>query len=101
MPFEKFLIIHTDSLICHKNWDALGKFVEYDYIGSPWRDLGACGVRYCGQPWYRSPLPLLPAPRFGAAVGNGGFSWRNRDLSLKIVKDTNPPLRDFPEVRCG
>ena len=31
------------------------------------------------------------------AVGNGGFSWRNRDLSLKIVRETNPPLRDFPE----
>lgn len=70
VPFSKFLIMHTDGLICFKDWDKLSTFVEFDYIGSPWRDL---------------------------KVGNGGFSWRNRDLSLKIVKETKPPLRDFPE----
>jgi hypothetical protein len=70
VPFEKFLIMHTDGLVCHTDWDTLGRFVAYDYIGSPWRDL---------------------------KVGNGGFSWRNRALGLKIVKELHPPLRDFPE----
>jgi hypothetical protein len=67
IPTETFLVFQTDSMInpAHKN--LLEKFLEYDYVGAPWK------TSIVG-------------------VGNGGFSLRKRSVMLKII-DTFGPLK--------
>ena len=54
------LIFQTDTLLLKDNID---DFLEYDYIGAPWK-----------QEWVR-----------GLTVGNGGLSLRNVDVMLRII----------------
>lgn len=57
IPTEIFLIFQTDSVICNENRQLLGDFMEYDYVGAPWKD----------------------------AVGNGGFSLRRKSKALETL----------------
>lgn len=57
IPSEIFLIFQTDSVICGENNELLDDFLEYDYVGAPWKD----------------------------AVGNGGFSLRRKSKTLEII----------------
>ena len=76
LPDGKTMIFQTDSGFCKPNIHS--KFLEYDYIGGPWRN---------------TPLSLARAhispPRGGLLVGNGGLSIRNPRLMEKII-ETDP-----------
>lgn len=60
---NKVLIFQTDSLLLRSGID---EFLEYDYIGAPWRK-----------------------PKEGQMVGNGGLSLRTKDVMIKICEE-NP-----------
>jgi len=57
IPSEIFLVFQTDSVICDENSKIINDFMQYDYVGAPWKD----------------------------AVGNGGFSLRRKSKALEII----------------
>ena len=59
IPTETFLVFQTDSMINPTFKDLIKNFLQYDYVGAPWKD---------------------------HIVGNGGFSLRKRSMMLKILK---------------
>jgi len=62
---EKVLIFQADVLLRKSN---IERFLDYDYIGSPWDPLNPCVKHTTTQ------------------VGNGGFSLRSRQKSEKICE---------------
>ena len=58
IPTETFLVFQTDSMINPKQKHLIKKFMDYDYVGAPWKD---------------------------RVVGNGGFSLRKRSKMLEIL----------------
>ena len=38
IPTEIFIVFQTDSIICREYKDYIHKFLEYDYVGAPWRE---------------------------------------------------------------
>jgi hypothetical protein len=72
IPTETFLIFQTDSMInpAHKN--LIEKFIDYDYVGAPWKSI--------------------------ISVGNGGFSLRKRSTMLKIIEKYNRPNEMYEDV---
>lgn len=65
IPTEIFLIFQTDTIICKKYKDYIYKFLDYDYVGAPWR-----------------------VSLFGNStkiVGNGGLSLRKKSKMLEIL----------------
>jgi hypothetical protein len=62
IPTETFLIFQTDSMINPNQKHLLDKFLDYDYVGAPWKHGG---------------------------VGNGGFSLRKRSKMLAILNSVN------------
>jgi hypothetical protein len=57
---ETFLIFQTDSMIFSKNRHFINDFLEYDYVGAPWK---------CGN------------------IGNGGLSLRKKSKMLEIIEN--------------
>ena len=55
---EIFLIFQVDTLIIKENKDLINNFLEYDYVGAPWKN---------------------------GSVGNGGLSLRKKSKMLKII----------------
>ena len=62
IPTEIFLIFQTDALINPKYKDKINNFLEYDYVGAPWRDSNG-------------------------EVGNGGLSLRKKSKMLEIINN--------------
>ena len=60
IPTEVFLIFQTDTLICKNNKDLINRYIEYDYIGAPWKD---------------------------KVIGNGGLSLRRKSKMLEIIEN--------------
>ena len=58
IPTETFIVFQTDTMIFAEHAGLLDEFLEFDYVGAPWR---------CG------------------GVGNGGFSLRRKSVSLKAL----------------
>lgn len=70
LPTEIILIFQTDSMINTKYKDLLDIFIEYEYVGAPWKNKN---------------------------VGNGGFSLRRRSKMLEcldVSKNTNNSNED-------
>jgi hypothetical protein len=59
IPTEIFLIFQTDSMICSDFKDNIYKFINYDYVGAPWKD--------------------------NQNVGNGGLSLRKKNKMIEII----------------
>jgi hypothetical protein len=59
IPNEIFIVFQTDSIILNDNKDLINLFLDFDYIGAPWRN---------------------------KEVGNGGFSIRKKSKMLEILK---------------
>lgn len=59
IPTEMFMIFQTDSIINRNNKHFIEEFLQYDYVGAPWRD---------------------------GYVGNGGISIRRKSKMLEILK---------------
>ncbi len=75
IPTDFGLVIQHDGYVLRPNsWDQ--KFLEYDYIGAPWRS----GVHFTPD-------------RKSVRVGNGGFSLRSKKL-LNILNDKNLVFSD-------
>jgi len=59
---ETFLIFQTDSLIIKENKHLINDFLEYQYVGAPWRN---------------------------GKVGNGGLSLRKKSKMIEIIDKVN------------
>lgn len=66
IPTETFLVFQTDSMILSENKDQINLFLQYDYVGAPWRE---------GVPWAST-----------SRVGNGGLSLRKKSKMLEIIQ---------------
>jgi hypothetical protein len=62
---EIILIFQTDTIILDKNKDQINNFLEYDYVGAPWRD---------------------------GNVGNGGLSLRRKSKMIEICENVDSKL---------
>ena len=70
LPYEKALFMQMDTIICRRNLKALFKFTRYDYIGAPWEE---------------------PPEFTNKRGGNGGFSWRSKNVSLSVLARESLP----------
>jgi hypothetical protein len=61
IPTEKFLVFQTDSMVSEKNKGLINKFLNYDYVGAPWKSINS--------------------------VGNGGLSLRDKNACLECIKN--------------
>jgi hypothetical protein len=69
IPSEMFLIFQTDSIILKENRDKIYDFMEYDYVGAPWKkSFGILGKM---------------------EVGNGGLSLRRKSKMIQLLKYKN------------
>lgn len=68
IPTEMFLIFQTDSIILKENRDNIYRFMDYDYVGSPWTDK----IR-----------GFLLTKNM---VGNGGLSLRRKSKMVQTLK---------------
>ena len=59
IPTETFLVFQTDTMILSQNKHGIDSFLEYDYVGAPWKNYH---------------------------VGNGGLSLRKKSKMLEIIK---------------
>jgi len=93
IPTDYFIIFQTDGLLCRaleaQDIQALN---AYDYIGAPWRwDL--MGTYFFS--WL-----VLPSNR-ASSGGNGGFSFRRRSLSLRIIQEEKAGQGFFKRLGMG
>jgi hypothetical protein len=65
IPTETFLQFQLDALISAKYKDLIYDFIQYDYVGAPWR--------------HNHPSPEL--------VGNGGLTLRKKSIILNIIEN--------------
>jgi hypothetical protein len=65
---ELFLVFHPDSMIFEKNKILINLFLDYDYVGAPWKVTNYKPTKCCNF------------------VGNGGFSLRNKSKMLEIIE---------------
>jgi len=95
VPAEHILVFQADSLLCDNTPWSIYDFLQYDYVGSPWRQevcppdndrsISICYndyiemVRKAG--FFEHKDYLLPAGQ----GGNGGLSLRRRSKMLEIV----------------
>ena len=71
IPTETFLLFQTDSILCSSGRHLLQDFMDYDYVGSPWRDHYISGQEN--------------------QVGNGGLSLRKKSKMLDILSQNPNP----------
>jgi len=69
IPTETFLTFQLDTLISAKYKDYIYDFMEYDYVGAPWR----------------SGFP--PEYNIDVLVGNGGLSLRKKTKVLHYIRN--------------
>ena len=70
---EIFLIFQVDTLIIKENKHLINDFLEYDYVGAPWKD---------------------------EVVGNGGLSLRKKSKMLEIIDTSEPNDQNEDEFFC-
>lgn len=63
---QKILVFQADSVICQKSNFKINDFEHFDYIGGQWKINRPCGLNIYG--------------------GSGGFSLRDRNLSMQALK---------------
>jgi len=66
IPTETFLIFQTDSMICENGKDLINEYLNYDYVGAPWKN----------EPVYSDD-----------GVGNGGLSLRKKSKMLEKIRN--------------
>lgn len=71
IPFENILLFQTDSIILGGNERNINKYLEYDYVGAPWR--------------------------WSGKVGNGGFSFRHKSAMLAAIREAPITTKRHPE----
>lgn len=79
VPTDTFLIFQTDSMICSDQKNTIDKFLKYDYVGAPWKEI---------------PKEY---ERRGTLVGNGGLSLRRKSKMLEILEKCPVSPSNVPE----
>jgi hypothetical protein len=74
LPWDRFLLLQTDAVLCRSDWELLRELLAYDYAGAPW-----------GGPY------AVIAESAGGGGGNGGLSWRSRPAALTVLDRTRMP----------
>ena len=84
IPTETFLVFQTDCMINSKHRGLIHKFMKYDYVGAPWKDIEM-------KQWIDHYSSVLnhDKPYDYSYVGNGGFSLRKKSKMLKILKSVD------------
>lgn len=62
IPSEIFLIFQTDTIICPEYKSYINNYLNYDYVGAPWKHLNL-------------------------EIGNGGLSLRRKSKMLEIIRN--------------
>jgi hypothetical protein len=70
IPTEMFLVFQTDTIILKENRDNIYKFMDFDYVGSPWNSKLS--------PWILANNVSM--------VGNGGLSLRRKSKMVENLK---------------
>ena len=65
---ELFLVFQTDSMIIKKNAYLINNYLNYDYVGSPWKITNYIPTQNCNF------------------IGNGGFSLRRKSKMIEIIE---------------
>ena len=65
---ELFLVFQTDSMIIKKNAHLIYDYLDYDYVGSPWKITSYIPTKNCNF------------------IGNGGFSLRRKSKMMEIIE---------------
>jgi hypothetical protein len=68
IPSETFLVFQVDTMISEKNKNNIYQFLDYDYVGAPWK-------------------PNLWKELLNGGVGNGGLSLRKKQVCLDCIKN--------------
>ena len=71
IPTETFRTFQLDTLISAKYKDYIYDFLEYDYVGAPWRP----------------GILVQNHEKMDVQVGNGGLSLRKKTVMLNIIKN--------------
>lgn len=72
IPTPYFLVFQTDGLLCRPlTAEYINALRNYDYVGAPWSNF----------PWWGTNRSIEKG-----VGGNGGISFRNRDLILTILE---------------
>ena len=84
IPAEHVLIFQTDGLILQKT--DLQEYLEYDYIGAPWK----AGISCCNLIIKQIPSLSKLVPM----IGNGGMSLRKRSSMIELCKKYSKPYEE-------
>jgi len=74
--FKRLMFFHPDGFLCKFGWENWILNNKIDFVGSAWCHLPSIDINDSGV-WKNTGLPKIP-------VGNGGFSYRSRDICERI-----------------
>ena len=83
IPTEMFLIFQTDSIILKENRDNIYKFMDFDYVGSPWND------------------KIKRLVLSNNMVGNGGLSLRRKSKMVEMLDHSDHCLDTKKKQQYG
>lgn len=82
---DYFLIFQTDTLISNKYKDNIYKFLDYDYVGAPWKTINKVGN---GGLSLRKKTKMLEMLRKGGYIkDNGEFHYEDRFFTNTFGND--------------
>lgn len=92
IPTEVFLVFQTDTIICKDSKNIIDNYIEYDYVGAPWRkNTIKQFININTKPDYSNIDEVLKK-----MIGNGGLSLRRKSKMLEII-DKCPYNNTIPE----
>uniref|UniRef100_A0A6C0IIA4 DUF5672 domain-containing protein n=1 Tax=viral metagenome TaxID=1070528 RepID=A0A6C0IIA4_9ZZZZ len=97
IPTNTFLVFQTDSIILKENKDIINLFLDFDYVGAPWKlnkNVGN-GRLSLGKKNKNVGNGGLSLGKKNNNVGNGGLSLRKKNKMLEILQ--SKPLENINE----
>jgi len=75
IPTEVFLIFQTDTIICEETKELIYDFMEYDYVGAPWKDNDIGGNGGLSLRRKTKMLEILDKCKYNGINEDEYFSW--------------------------